>query len=274
MSEISALPGSIAALLSGKENLSDLVFVTEYPASPMPVPLEETTVSVGFDSLSITDSFEESGNENAAAGGNEYCRAADINLKLNIHAPFSKGGRECHEAFARIVDTLIFDTDLEIISSGCEDVREDRTTRSLSLKACVRVRANVCPAEDCDGAFTSFFEKTFYCASHIDNASIHLTPGEKSFLALPVKSGVYFGTGEASLTVPLGSQPLFVLVFAPGCPLQSASNESFCAVASNDGGSAGLTIGNGFFTVTNGSETRGVTPALNKAGMSYCYIYV
>ena len=61
MSEISALPGAIAGWLGSQEVLSGIRFTTEYPAERKSVPLARTIVSVGIDSVTITDTFVEKG---------------------------------------------------------------------------------------------------------------------------------------------------------------------------------------------------------------------
>ena len=59
MSEISALPSNIVAWLKGRDELSDIRFLTEFPPIKKAVPLRHTTVAVGIGSMEIVYSFTE-----------------------------------------------------------------------------------------------------------------------------------------------------------------------------------------------------------------------
>ncbi|MBR4767335.1 MAG: hypothetical protein IK085_11295 [Clostridia bacterium] len=274
MSEISALPSEIAGWLGSQEALSGIRFTTEYPAERKSVPLARTIVSVGIDSVQITDTFVE--NNQGVFERDEYCRDALIRIRLGVHAPFSQGGEACYDAFTDVIDTLTFASDLEIKESGAGGVTADRDTDAFVLEAWIEVRANLCPAASCSVQFASFMNKDLLCGSHITDTDIHLSAAQREYLNSPVVTGTYFGTGSASRAVSLGFAPRAVFVAAqgmPGCVYDSATGKTddYSASASRQAGSPGLSVSAGGFSV-NSAAVGNCTPCLNEAGTDYFYI--
>ncbi len=276
MNEISALPAGIRDWLAGREELSGMVFLTEFPPVRKAVPLKKVTVAVGIKKIEIADTFA-SDDENGVLNSNEYCRNAVITLRFSIHAPYSQGGAACHSAFADIIDCLTFDSGLDVTASGCEGITEDRQTDALVLGAYASVRANLCPAQSGDIDFPSFIDKTLLCGSHIRDESIHLSPRQREFLEHPFISGTYYGTGNASRAVSLGFAPLWVTVFAGDMPANApagSGSKAYSACGIQEAATLGLSLGQSGFTVKNGSAyaVSGTEPALNETGVIYSYI--
>ena len=276
MNEISAMPAAIRDWLAQREELSDMVFYTEYPPVRKAVPLRKVTVAVGIEKIEIDDTFA-SETDGEFPGENEYCRSALITLRFSIHAPYSMGGEACHRAFADITDCLAFDSGLDITLSGCGEISEDRATDALVLGAYATARANLCPAQSGDIDFPSFIDKTLLCGSHIRNTDIHLSASQQAFLAQPFASGSYYGTGEGTKTVGLGFEPKAAAVFAGDLPayIQSgAGNKTYFAAGIRGAGTLGITLTANGFTVKNGDSHAlyGVSPALNESGIVYSYI--
>lgn len=224
--------------------------------------------------MEITDSFTE--NENGVLVENEYCRQVLIRVKLSIHAPFAAGGTACHDAFTDIIDCLSFDSDLEILESGCNGITADRDTDAFVLDAFMRVKAALCPAETSSLVLPSFFSKTLLCASHINDDSIHLTGAQQTYLEQPFQTGSYFGTGNASRSISLGFQPKAVLIFVSGLPLYDPydGNTTAAGIGLASGCSAGIALtGTGFRVTQVDTPAQGeVAPQLNRLGVTYCYI--
>ncbi len=276
MNEISALPSNIVTWLKGREELSDIYFMTEFPAVKKAVPLKKTTVAVGIGGMEIIDSFSE--NENGELVENERCRQARIKLRLSIHAPFSMGGVECHDAFTEIIDCLSFDSALDIDESGCYDIIADRDTDAFVLSAWVTVNASLCPAVSSENAFPSFLNKELFCGSHINNTEIHLSQAQQEFLQTPFETGSYFGTGSATRTVSLGFKPRVVIIFARGYPMiyfDSSTGKSYAygGVAMEEGSTWGIELTTTGFKVRNttADEVKNCHPCFNETGKTYFY---
>lgn len=277
MSEISALPSNIVEWLKGRSELSHIKFLTEFPAIKKAVPLKNTIVAVGIQSMEIVDSFTE--NDEGVLIENEYCRQAKIKLRLSIHAPYSSGGEACHDAFTDIIDCLTFASGLDILSSGCEGIVSDRDTDAFVLSAWATVNASLCPASSSSLDFPSFISKEHLCGSHINNNAIHLSAEQQTYLNTPFVSGTYFGTGAATRSISLGFKPSVVIVVGNGLPMMyfdSANNKyrAMAAVGLSGGASLGIEMTSTGFKTKSGDSTaaKGCTPLLNEAGTTYFYI--
>lgn len=277
MSELSALPSNIVEWLEGREELSYIKFLTEFPAIKKAVPLKKTIVAVGIHSMEIVDSFEE--NDEGVLVENEYCRQAKIRLRLSIHAPYSSGGEACHDAFTDVIDCLTFASGLDILSSGCEGIISDRDTDAFVLSAWATVNASLCPASSSSIDFPSFISKEHLCGSHINDSAIHLSADQQDYLNTPFVSGSYFGTGTASRSISLGFKPSVVIVCVNGAPFLMFDSEAdkyyaLAAVAIEKGSSIGLELTSTGFKLRNGESivSRKCHPLLNEAGTTYFYI--
>lgn len=277
MSEISSLPANIVAWLETREELSYIKFLTEYPAIKKAIPLKKTIVAVGIDNMNITDSFVE--NDEGVLVENEYCRTAQIKLRLSIHAPFSAGGEACHSAFTDIIDCLSFESGLDIILSGCESIVSDRDTDAFVLTGWVSVNASLCPAATSSLKFPSFLNKDLLCGSHITNDAIHLSEKQQLQLDSPLVTGSYIGSGSSTQTVDIGFKPRLVIAFANGLPLMQINhatdeNKALFAVASASGQTMGINItANGFKVTSSASvSARGCSPFMNELAVTYHYI--
>lgn len=274
MSSISALPADIVRWLSEQSDLSDITFLTEFPAIKKAVPLRKVIVAVGLHDVTLTDQFRDDGN--GVLVRQEYCRSASMQIHLAIHVPFSRGGHTCHEVFSDVIDALNFASDLHIEESGCESIAEDRDTDALVLKGYVRITADFCPAASSNMNFQSFFDKTLLCGSHIRDTSIHASAGEKQLWEHPLFVTRYTGTGEGSRLITLDFAPSWVMVFAMQYPpvLYNASQqrtELYSASASKFGSAEGITLNGRDVRVYSGQgDFPGVMPFLNKAALTYC----
>ncbi|MBQ8027528.1 MAG: hypothetical protein IJ261_05370 [Clostridia bacterium] len=274
---ISAMPKEIANWLSKQTKVfSDIKFLTEFPAIPKATPLRHTIVSVGLESVKITDYFTE--NSDGELVPSEYCRRADIKIRFSVYVPYSAGGTACHEAFTKIVDCLNFKSDLNLIESGCDAITADRDTDAFVMKSWVIIEAQFCPAESSSVQYESFLPKTLLCGSHINNSLIHVTTEEKEAWSNQSETGAYFGTGESSQTISLGFKPSFVIVCAAFIPMFSTDDDgkSYCyaGIATKNYSSSGIAITSSGFRLTQTSSTSygNTYSQLNKLGVDYSYI--
>ena len=277
MSAISSMPANIVAWLKEREELKYIKFITEYPAIKKEVPLRNTTVAVGIDSMTIVDSFVE--NDEGVLVENENCRQVNIRLRFSIHAPFSSGGAACHDAFTDVIDCLTFASSLNIDSSGCDKIVSDRDTDAFVLTAWATVIASLCPADGSSLVLPSFLGKELFCASHINDEVIHLSQAQTEYLDNPAVAGQYMGRGASSFDVTLGFKPRLVVVLADGRPIISTDFDAkkcyaHFAVAFKNAGTCGVELTDTGFTVTNStnSDVLGCYPLINELGTPYRYI--
>lgn len=274
---ITAMPAEIVEWLSQQtDTFGEIKFLTEFPATPKATPLRHTIVSVGLESVKISDYFVE--NSEGVLVPDEYCRRADIKLRFSIYVPYSAGGTACHAAFTKIVDALNFKSDMNLKSSSCEKIEADRDTDAFVMKCFVDVEAQFCPSETSAVAYQSLLPKTLFCQSHINDTDIHVTPQEKASWGSPVTVGYYFGNGESLRYFNLGFSPRFILVTRSIVPpfYNEMNGESYCCMgmATESFSSAGIEVTfNGFKIMQGENHNFGTTRTqLNKFNMDYFYV--
>ena len=275
-SAVSALPGDIVAWLQTQDQLSDITFMTEFPAAKKAVPLQKVIVAIGLQSVTLSDKFVDDGNGILIA--QEYCRTASMRISLSIHVPFSMGGHTCHEVFSNVADALTFASNLAITESGCEKIMSDRDTDALVLNGYLLVSSDFCPAVASGMQFQSFMDKELLCGTHIRDTTIHVTQAEKDAWSHPFKAGRYFGNGSTSRSFSLGFKPTMLFVFAEQyAPTEvdttSFNNRLYAAMGTPNGCSMGLTITNNGFSVQNGiTSVNTLFSCLNEGGVTYHYV--
>lgn len=279
MSAISTLPASIVSWLGNQSQLSEIRFMTEYPAKKKAIPLKNAIVAVGLEEVKIEDSF--TANDQGVLTENEYCRNATMKIKLAIHIPFAQGGAKCHDVFSMIVDCLTFASDLNIIESGCMDIVADRDTDALVLNAWIITQADFCPAVSTGLNFQSFLDKELLCGSHIRSSTIHVTENEKERWNTPFVTDSYTGVGNSTKTVSVGFKPSIVIVFAQEtatvAPVSGTLNHNvYFGIATESFGTLGISLTNSGFTVKSGQSHMldDCIPCFNSAGISYSYIAI
>jgi len=278
MSEISAMPAAVAAWLGSVPALSGVRFITVYPAAKKAVPLQKSVVAVGIEDITVTDSF--TANDQGVLIRDEYCRQAAVKLGFDIHVPFSAGGAACYDIFTDIIDCLSFETDLNIIESGCGEITADRDTDAFVLGANALVSASLCPGQS-GTPFGSFLDKELLCGSHVRDAGIHVTQADKDLWNAPFASGSYFGNGAATRVIEAGFTPRLAAVWALQVPpvtvdFTAQTTESRFGIACAAGGSQGIELTAGGFRLLSGSsyQVGNCLPKFNEAGVTYCYIAV
>ena len=274
MDSVVAIPQQIVDWLSKKEELSDISFFTEFPPTLKAVPLKKAIVAVGIEEMSIVDKF--AANDDGVLERQEYCRTANIKARLSICVPYSYGGTACHDYFTKIINSLTFQTDLNIEESGCSEIESDRNTSALVCHGWFKIIADFCPASNPDESFTSIFDKSFICGSHIKDDSIHITAQDKQNWDNHIHSGFYIGNSQSSRSINLGFKPKFMLVFCTDYPFATTdftakTSKAFMAMANENYSSAGLTLTSSGFKLSK-ATVGAVTTALNEAAISYGYI--
>ena len=273
MDSIVSLPHRIVEWLSAQSDMEDIKFFVEYPPLNKAVPLRRTIVAVGIDNIEIVDKFVE--NDDGVLERQEYCRLAKIKANLSICVPFSMGGHTCHDIFTRIANALTFRTNLNILESGCVEIKSDRDTDALVMTGWFLMEADFCPAQSTDENFASFLDKELLCGSHIRNDDIHVTTEDKANWNNPFITGLYFGNGDSAQSINIGFKPSFVIVFVAGFPavkinFTNSTAKSYFGIALSNSTSGIIPIQDGFKVQTG--TAGGATIALNDSGLVYNYI--
>lgn len=274
MDSIVSLPHRIVEWLSSQDDMKDIKFFVEYPPVNKAVPLRRIIVAVGIENIDIVDKFV--ANDDGVLEKQEYCRLAKIKANLSICVPFSKGGYTCHDIFTRIANALTFRTNLNILESGCVEIKSDRDTDALVMTGWFLMEADFCPAQSTDENFASFLDKELLCGSHIRNDDIHVTSEDKNKWNNVFTTGFYFGNGDASQTIKIGFKPSIVFVFVSGYPalrvnFASSTAKTYFGIGVSDSTTGVIPTEDGF-KAESGKTTGGATMSLNDLGSIYNYI--
>lgn len=118
----------LRSLLSSREELTGVRFVTEYPGLRMEGPLRCPTVCIGLDGAEIAD---------AGIGrliGNDTlgCRA-ELKVGLGFYMPFSGDAQQLYRILSDVTDILLFDSRHALSAMQCGGLRADRNTGAFVM---------------------------------------------------------------------------------------------------------------------------------------------
>lgn len=111
---------------------------------------------------------------------------------------------------------------------------------------------------------------------HIANGDLHLSSTEKERVKRPVATQSYIGSGEATLSLSLGTTPSMVVVYCDAMPFSVYDGSGSCTkvyggvAVYGAGGSAGIKIeGNTLKLSQDASAQNGVRNCLNEKDRQY-----
>lgn len=142
--------GETLRFLSNREELRDLVFCEDFPASAKESPLRRITVAVGLEQADcVPDALGRflGEREGRALTGAPWT----LRIRLQIHAPNRLGGSACRDAFERIWEALFFDAPFAVTAAWCGPVNARRETGSLELDAWIERNIQIARREGGDG---------------------------------------------------------------------------------------------------------------------------
>ena len=134
MGPFSELTESMLDVLRPDQQCAGVRFVSAYPDETVENPVNRSVVSVGIDSLTISQpSIGETVGHSQA--GYQTGRRADWTVSFHIYVPRSMGGRGCHDTFSAIVGALLErQTSWKVGAVHCGKVTYHRDTRTFGLE--------------------------------------------------------------------------------------------------------------------------------------------
>lgn len=118
----------LCALLGGREELSHVRFVTEYPGKQMEGPLRRPTVCIGLDGAEITDA----GIGRLIGSDTRGCRA-EVTVGMGFYIPFSGDVQEAYRILSDVTDVLLFDSAYALSRMNCGGLTADRNTGAFVM---------------------------------------------------------------------------------------------------------------------------------------------
>lgn len=110
-------------------------FCTMYPFGQSASPLKKPVVVFGTKSIDI---LEKSVNEAGAVITDR--RYAELTFSIGVHLPKSAGSILSYEVIYKIIDLLLFDTDLNIVKINTSEMEYIRNTDSLYMECEIIVK--------------------------------------------------------------------------------------------------------------------------------------
>ncbi len=111
---------------------------------------------------------------------------------------------------------------------------------------------------------------------HIANGDLHLSSAEKERVKRPVGTQSYLGSGEASLSLSLGTTPSVVVVYCDGMPMSIYDGSTACTkvyggvAVYGAGGSMGIKIEGSTLKLSQDTSAKnGVMNCLNEKDRQY-----
>ena len=209
----------------------------------------------------------------------ECCQRTRITVSMNCYAPPGESALGVCAYAERVLDRV--NAEYAGLMSGYEigTAVIDDYLKALKIPCKLSFCYEQCPAFNISGTIIRPFAD-FFCKTHVNDSSVHLSPADRARIAAPYVCGSYTGIGAYNpTTIYLGFRPSFVYIFPRnGAAVRlngtynTLMNYSDCAVSglSNDFisiTSTGFSV-SAADTVPYGSAVR----ALNETGVEYAYI--
>ena len=132
---LQTLPPALAAWFSALDEFDDCVFKTSYPPGSAVNPIARPTVVIGAGDMRIGD---------ASAPDR---RPADTTFTLSVYVPLSLGGAAAQDVAARVLEALLFSSDLELTGTSAAPVKYERSANALRMDVTFTVRETVFPTQ-------------------------------------------------------------------------------------------------------------------------------
>lgn len=206
------------------------------------------------------------------------CLKTDLTLRMNVYAHSSRSAKQANSIAELICDFLseyYIDT---LTDFKIGDMKYDDKANSIVIPCYIHFSYMTCPLDGTDNELGERVPESFFCKSHVNNADLHLTQSDRTFLSEPAVIGAYTGNDGNSTTqdIILGFKPRAVIVYGNthhAANYSTSDGLSHCYFSFAAGTSAlrGLSLLDNGFRVRTYKTTNAVTH-LNDNGSPYTYI--
>lgn len=138
----------IISLLSEDQALKDVNFISFYPISDKPVPIDKTYVTVGLKGIKIL-SKGIGDYQGISENKSVYGSKSVITVSIKIYSATKFGGNECLRTFSKICDSLMFrDRGFAVDKAECGKIQFDRNTSALVMECEIDINTILGHKED------------------------------------------------------------------------------------------------------------------------------
>lgn len=133
MNNLSDFLQAICDELKNKNGALNASFITKYPGVLKPSPLTRTVVSVGFNSVEMTDSQI----------GGEFDKKAVVQIELLVCVPLFSQSLECLSIMQKLIEDLWFDSSFNVKQCSFGSIKANRETGAYELCGSVSIDTNI-----------------------------------------------------------------------------------------------------------------------------------
>lgn len=205
----------------------------------------------------------------------ECCKRTTVSVRCDFIFPKNGQISQCYALAEGLLDALSVSYAGKLSEYKISKAVADNDLKSFRLPCVMKLVYEQCPAQTGEGAVIKPFAD-FFCKSHVNDKTSHLTSEEKQYINSPFVVGHYGGTGEQRLELELGFRPKLLFVFASGSSGIGKSADDLTAYfgfAASNRATKGLEITQNGFAVEIGDDivSKGVYSSLNYFGITYNY---
>ncbi len=238
-----------------------------YDTKDLPIPLKKTYLS--FVPEKNTVSYFEDENK-------EFCQKNEVTIRMTCYSPLISVASETHILIEEVLTFLNEKYLTEISGYTIGETEYDNEVKAFRIVCKIFYERESCPATDSgNSAITT--PQNFFCKTHVNDTTIHVTADEHAKYNEPFVTGTYTGDGyDIEQVIKLGFRPKLLFIFRQGYPSSVFDSDilflrNYCGFAFGGKCSKNLHItSTGFYVldkVTSKTETR-----LNEDGAVYVYV--
>lgn len=141
MSVFNDIVEQIKSSLSQCATLADVKFIDADREEVVPNPIRNTYVSLGINSVSISEGAFGS-YLGLSRVGEQYGNSSEIDIEMKIFSPRHSGGKQCYEIFSRIYEELLYHAaNYNFKGVACKKARYNDELFSFELECHLRLSA-------------------------------------------------------------------------------------------------------------------------------------
>ena len=206
----------------------------------------------------------------------EFCQKNDVTIRMTCYSPLVSVASQTHILLEEVLTFLNEKYITEISGYTIGETEYDDEVKAFRVVCKIFYERESCPAPD-SGNNSITTPQNFFCKTHVNDKTIHVTATEHEKYNNPFVTGTYTGDGyDISQSINLGFKPTLLFIFRQGYPSSVYDSDllfmkNYCGFSFGGKSSKNIHITNtGFYVLdktASETETR-----LNEDGAVYVYV--
>lgn len=255
--------------INNSEDLDvDCTAIKGYDDISISRPISQTYLSFTCSEEKVTYSQDED---------SEYCQSISIDININTFVPLTYSVLTARNIVEVVLKYLSDSYSDQITGYTIEEIDYDDDINAYKFTSHLYFEYNICAGESSASTALSS-TSSFFCQTHVNDTSVHLTEDTLYKLNNPFVVGSYEGTGFSVYnTIDLGFRPSALFIFGASIPpVDTASSriDSYFGFATQLGTSQGITLNSSGFSVrqNSGDASDSAIALINESDQTYHYI--